>query len=87
MGIKEDKPGNNKKPFIFYYCIVMLVMMVVNMLLVPTVQQRSVTEVPYSTFLEMIGDGKVSVVKRSEEKLEFGVPTGEKNLRGEEMVT
>ena len=39
MGIKENKPDNNRKPFMFYYAIVMLVMMLVNLFLMPSMQR------------------------------------------------
>ena len=86
MGIKEDKPGNNRKPFIFYYAIVMLVMMMVNLFLMPSMQQRKVMEVPYSTFLDMVEEGKVTSVGRNGQQLTFTAATGEKNILGEDEV-
>lgn len=86
MGIKENKPDNNRKPFIFYYAIVMLVMMMVNLFLMPSVQQRKVTEVPYSTFLEMVDEGTVTQVGRNDQQLTFVAKTGEKNILGEDEV-
>ena len=76
MGIKEDKPGNNRKPFIFYYAIVMLVMMMVNLFLMPSMQQRKVMEVPYSTFLDMVEEGKVTSVGRNGQQHTFNPPPG-----------
>lgn len=86
MGIKENKPDNNRKPFIFYYAIVMLVMMMVNLFLMPSMQQRKVTEVPYSTFLEMVDEGTVTQVGRNDQQLTFVAKTGEKNILGEDEV-
>lgn len=86
MGIKENKPDNNRKPFIFYYAMVMLVMMMVNLFLMPSVQQRKVTEVPYSTFLEMVDEGTVTQVGRNDQQLTFVAKTGEKNILGEDEV-
>ena len=86
MGIKEDKPGNNRKPFIFYYAMVMLVMMLVNLFLMPSVQRRKVLEVPYSTFLDMVEEGKVNSVGRNEQQITFTAITGEKNILGEDEV-
>ncbi len=86
MGIKEDKPGNNRKPFIFYYAMVMMVMMLVNLFLMPSVQRRKVLEVPYSTFLDMVEEGKVNSVGRNEQQITFTAITGEKNILGEDEV-
>lgn len=86
MGIKENKPDNNRKPFIFYYAIVMLVMMMVNLFLMPSMQQRKITEVPYSTFLEMVDEGTVTQVGRNDQQLTFVAKTGEKNILGEDEV-
>ncbi|MCI8888912.1 MAG: ATP-dependent zinc metalloprotease FtsH [Hungatella sp.] len=86
MGIKEDKPGNNRKPFIFYYAMVMMVMMLVNLFLMPSVQRRKVLEVPYSTFLDMVEEGKVNSVGRNEQQITFTAITGEKNIMGEDEV-
>ena len=71
MGIKENKPDNNRKPFMFYYAIVMLVMMLVNLFLMPFMQRRAVTEVPYSAFREMIEEGVVTQVGRNDQQITF----------------
>ena len=80
MGVKEPKPNNNRRPFIFYYAVVMLVMMVINLFLMPSVQSRSVTEVPYNTFRDMIDQGVVTQVGRNEQQITFLAKTGKKNL-------
>lgn len=64
--IKDDKP--NKKPLYYYYAIVVLVVMVLNALLFPSMLQAGIKEVGYSTFLEMVDDGKVTQVEMEEEK-------------------
>ena len=86
MGIKENKPDNNRKPFMFYYAIVMLVMMLVNLFLMPFMQRRAVTEVPYSAFREMIEEGVVTQVGRNDQQITFLAKTGQKNIMGEDMV-
>ena len=86
MGVKENKPNNNRKPFMFYYAVVMLVMMLVNLFLMPSMQRRAVTEVPYSTFLDMIDEGVVTQVGRNDQQLTFIAKTGQKNIMGEEVV-
>ena len=86
MGVKENKPNNNRKPFMFYYAVVMLVMMLVNLFLMPSMQRRAVTEVPYSTFLDMVDEGVVTQVGRNDQQLTFIAKTGQKNIMGEEVV-
>ncbi len=86
MGVKEQKPGNNRKPFIFYYAMVMLIMMAINLFLMPSVQRKSVTEVPYNTFRDMIEEGVVTQVGRNEQQITFLAKTGEKNPLGDDVI-
>ncbi len=83
MGLKDDNSQKNqKKPFIFYYVIVLLVMILFNALTVPWIQSKTVTEVPYSTFLEMVDQGKVQAVAKSETEIQFKSDTGKKDWEG-----
>ena len=83
MGLKDDNTQKNqKKPFIFYYIIVLLVMILFNALTVPWIQSKSVTEVPYSTFLEMVDQGKVQAVAKTETEIQFKSDTGKKDWEG-----
>lgn len=84
MGLKDDSNShkNQKKPFIFYYVIVLLVMILFNALTVPWIQSKSVTEVPYSTFLEMVDQGKVQAVAKTETEIQFKSDTGKKDWEG-----
>jgi cell division protease FtsH len=84
MGLKDDgnSQKNQKKPFIFYYVIVLLVMILFNALTVPWIQSKSVTEVPYSTFLEMVDQGKVQAVAKTETEIQFKSDTGKKDWEG-----
>ena len=86
MGVKEQKPGNNSKPFIFYYAMVMLIMTAINLFLMPSVQRKSVTEVPYNTFRDMIEEGVVTQVGRNEQQITFLAKTGEKNPLGDDVI-
>ncbi|MFV0240233.1 MAG: ATP-dependent metallopeptidase FtsH/Yme1/Tma family protein, partial [Lacrimispora sphenoides] len=80
MGLKDDNTQNKqKKPFIFYYVVVLLVMILFNALKVPWIQSKSVTEVPYSTFLEMVDQGKVQAVAKTETEIQFKSDTGKKD--------
>ncbi|MDR0923901.1 MAG: ATP-dependent zinc metalloprotease FtsH [Hungatella sp.] len=84
MGLKDDgsSQNNQKKPFIFYYVIVLLIMILFNALTVPWIQSKSVTEVPYSTFLEMVDQGKVQAVAKTETEIQFKSDTGKKDWEG-----
>lgn len=84
MGLKDDGNShkNQKKPFIFYYVIVLLVMILFNALTVPWIQSKSVTEVPYSTFLDMVDQGKVQAVAKTETEIQFKSDTGKKDWEG-----
>jgi cell division protease FtsH len=83
MGLKDDNTQNKqKKPFIFYYVIVLLVMILFNASTVPWIQSKSVTEVPYSTFLEMVDQGKVQAVAKTETEIQFKSDTGKKDWEG-----
>ncbi len=83
MGLKDDNSQQNqKKPFIFYYVIVLLVMILFNALTVPWIQSKTVAEVPYSTFLEMVDQGKVQAVAKTETEIQFKSDTGKKDWEG-----
>ncbi len=60
----DKKPS--KKPLIYYYFIVILIVMLLNALLFPAILQPRVREVEYSTFLEMVDEGRVSAVAMEE---------------------
>ena len=60
----DKKPS--KKPLIYYYFIVILIVLLLNALLFPAILQPRVREVEYSTFLEMVDEGRVSAVAMEE---------------------
>ncbi len=82
MGLKDDGNKNHKKPFIYYYAIVLLLMILFNAMAVPWIQSKSVTEVPYNTFLEMVDAGKVQEVAKTETEIQFKSDTGKKDWEG-----
>ena len=83
MGLKDDKDsGNNKKSFMYYYAIVLVLMIIFNALTVPWIQSKAMTEVPYSTFLEMVDQGKVQAVAKTESEIQFKSDTGKKDWEG-----
>ncbi|MBE5977669.1 MAG: ATP-dependent zinc metalloprotease FtsH [Paenibacillaceae bacterium] len=84
MGLKDDGGSgkNHKKPFIFYYMIVLVLMIIFNAMAVPWLQSKTVTEVPYSTFLEMVDQGKIQAVAKTETEIQFKSDTGKKDWEG-----
>lgn len=42
-----------KKPLVFYYLIALGVILLINLIAVPNMSQRKVTEVDYGTFMSM----------------------------------
>ena len=59
----EAKPSPPKKPLIYYYLIALVILMLLNVFLFPSMLERQVYEVPYSQFLDMVDDGRVSQVE------------------------
>ena len=84
MGLKDDGGSgkNHKKPFIYYYMIVLVLMIIFNAMAVPWLQSKAVTEVPYSTFLEMVDHGKIQAVAKTETEIQFKSDTGKKDWEG-----
>lgn len=82
MGLKDDKDSGNKKSFMYYYAIVLVLMIIFNALTVPWIQSKAMTEVPYSTFLEMVDQGKVQSVAKTETEIQFKSDTGKKDWEG-----
>ncbi|MDF2888024.1 MAG: cell division protein FtsH [Lacrimispora sp.] len=84
MGLKDDGGSgkNHKKPFIYYYMIVLILMILFNAMAVPWLQSKAVTEVPYSTFLEMVDQGKIHAVAKTDAEIQFKSDTGKKDFEG-----
>lgn len=82
MGLQDDKkPGPAKKSFIYYYTIVMVAVMLLNLFLVPWMTQKSVSEVKYSQFLDLVDEGRVTEVAQSEDQITFVAEDEEGNKR------
>ncbi len=77
--VVNDGRGPSKKPFIFYAIIAFLVIMLLNALVFPSMLQRSVIEVGYDQFLEMIDDNQVKEVSYDEYSGQFVFIAGEEN--------
>ena len=66
----------------YYYMIVLVLMIIFNAMAVPWLQSKAVTEVPYSTFLEMVDQGKIQAVAKTETEIQFKSDTGKKDWEG-----
>ena len=55
-----------KKPLIYYYGIVLLVVILFNSIVMPMFLERQVKEVDYGTFMTMIDEENIGLVKISE---------------------
>ena len=54
MGMKEDGPKRPNKKLLYYYGIILLITVLLNALVMPALAERSVTEVTYDQFLDML---------------------------------
>ena len=61
----------SKRPLVFYYLIGMLILMVLNMTLFPSMLEKQVQEVSYSTFMSMTLDDNIGKVQIEGEEITF----------------
>ena len=83
MGMKEEGPRRPNKKLLYYYGIILLITILLNALIMPALAERSVTEVTYDTFLEMMDKGEVAGVKRDSDKLSFWTQDVQQALNGQ----
>lgn len=69
--VVNDNRSPSKKPFVFYAIIALLVILLLNALVFPSLLKRSVIEVGYDEFLEMIDNNQVKEVAYDEYSGEF----------------
>ena len=62
----EDK---GKRPLYFYYILALVVIMLLNTYVFPAMFKPQVNEMPYSSFLQMVDEGKFAKVEISEKKI------------------
>ena len=77
--VVSDKNGPSKKPFIFYAIVAMIVILLLNALVFPSLLKRSVIEVGYDQFLEMIDNNEVKEVSYDEYSSQFVFIAGDEN--------
>ena len=61
----------SKRPLVFYYLIGMLILMVLNMTFFPTVLEKQVQEVSYSTFMSMTYEDNIGLVQIEGDEITF----------------
>ena len=83
MGMKEDGPKRPNKRLLYYYGIILLITILLNALVMPALAERSVTEVTYDQFLDMLDEGQVAGVKRDSHKLTFWTKDVQEALNGQ----
>lgn len=69
MNMNEVK--RPKKPLIYYYVIVTVVLLLFNFLALPWIAQRSIHEVDYGTFMEMIETQEIGRVQIQDNQIVF----------------
>ncbi|MCI8658684.1 MAG: ATP-dependent zinc metalloprotease FtsH [Lachnospiraceae bacterium] len=72
MGVKKEEPKQpSRKSWLYYYGIVLIVTLLLNMLVFPSVMERSVKEVSYDQFLTMVEEGLVEQVALQDKQISF----------------
>lgn len=75
MGMKNDEPKRPPKSILYYYGIVLIVLLLLNVLVFPSLTERQVTEVTYDQFLDMLDQGIVKGVNRTDDQITFWTET------------
>ncbi len=83
MGMKENEPKRPNKKLLYYYGIILLITILLNALVMPALAERSVIEVTYDTFLDMLDQGEIAGVKRDSDKLSFWTEDVQQALNGQ----
>ena len=71
MGMKNDDPKRPPKSILYYYGIILVVLLLLNVLIFPSLTERKVTEVTYDQFLDMLDEGLVKGVNRTDDQITF----------------
>ena len=71
MGVKDDEPKRPPKKLLYYYGLILLITLLLNALVVPYFAEKSVVEVSYDSFLQMVDSGKLGGVTRGDNQLTF----------------
>ena len=83
MGMKEDGPKRPNKKLLYYYGIILLFTILLNALVMPALAERSVTEVTYDQFLDMLDNKQIAGVTRGDNQLTFWTEDVQQALNGQ----
>ena len=83
MGMKEDGPKRPNKKLLYYYGIILLITILLNALVMPALAERSVTEVTYYQFLDMLDNKQIAGVTRGDNQLTFWTEDVQQALNGQ----
>ena len=83
MGMKEDGPKRPNKRLLYYYGIILLITILLNALVMPALAERSVTEVTYDQFLDMLDNKQIAGVTRGDNQLTFWTEDVQQALNGQ----
>lgn len=83
MGMKEDGPKRPNKKLFYYYGIILLITILLNALVMPALAERSVTEVTYDQFLDMLDNKQIAGVTRGDNQLTFWTEDVQQALNGQ----
>ena len=83
MGMKEDGPKRPNKKLLYYYGIILLITILLNALVMPALAERSVTEVTYDQFLDMLDNKQIAGVTRGNNQLTFWTEDVQQALNGQ----
>ena len=83
MGMKEEGPKRPNKKLLYYYGIILLITILLNALVMPALAERSVTEVTYDQFLDMLDNKQIAGVTRGDNQLTFWTEDVQQALNGQ----
>ena len=83
MGMKEDGQKRPNKKLLYYYGIILLITILLNALVMPALAERSVTEVTYDQFLDMLDNKQIAGVTRGDNQLTFWTEDVQQALNGQ----
>ncbi|WP_373245713.1 ATP-dependent zinc metalloprotease FtsH [Lacrimispora indolis] len=81
--MKEDGPKRPNKKLLYYYGIILLITILLNALVMPALAERSVTEVTYDQFLDMLDNKQIAGVTRGDNQLTFWTEDVQQALNGQ----
>ena len=73
MDLKSKKPDKEKRPLYVYYLIAIAVIFLINLLVVPSIRERSIQTTDYTTFLKDVERGKVVKAEIQDNYIYYGV--------------